>query len=168
MVKWLNLQQTLVRWKIALESKFFEWPGLLIFVRIQHMSSQRLNPHFFKQDLPMSRPSDDPHHKNTKLLGAAMAPIFKFITCVISIWTKSKPENLIILLIRKVTCSQDQKSKFVAPIVLWYSSSGGSTRITSNLLFKSNKLQERRSHFRYIGGVEVKATCSSCRTITYS
>lgn len=70
-----------------------------------------LNPHFRKHTLPMSNPSELPHHKNTKLRCAATSPTSRFM-----IW------------------SHDQNCMLVAPIVLWYSSRGGSIRMTSNLL----------------------------------
>lgn len=59
----------------ALVSRFLLWPGLFMFVRIQQMSSHLLKPHLRRQNLPMSKPSLLPHHKNTKLRLAATSPI---------------------------------------------------------------------------------------------
>ena len=66
---------TLVRWKTAFCSRFFEWPGASALVLIQQMSSHRRNPHRRKHTRPKSSPSLEPHHKNMKLLGAATSPI---------------------------------------------------------------------------------------------
>lgn len=66
-------QCSFVRWKTAFGSRIFECPGLLIFVRIQQISSQRRKPHLRKQFLPMSSPSELPHHKKTKLRCAAIS-----------------------------------------------------------------------------------------------
>lgn len=76
-------QYTLVRWKTAFGSRFFEWPGASAFVLIQQMSSHRRKPHRRKHTRPRSRPSLEPHHKNMKLLGAATSPISSSI-----IWEK--------------------------------------------------------------------------------
>lgn len=64
-------QCSLVLWKTALCSRFLEWPGLLMFVRIQHMSSHLLKPHFFRQSRPMSRPE----MKQFKLARALAIPV---------------------------------------------------------------------------------------------
>lgn len=66
---------TLVRWKTALGSRFFECPGASAFVLIQQMSSQRRKPHRRKQTRPRSKPSLEPHHKKMKLRGAATSPM---------------------------------------------------------------------------------------------
>lgn len=68
-------QCSLVLWSTALLSRFLLCPGLLMLVRIQHMSSHRLKPHFRRQKRPISSPSLLPHHRNTKLRLAATSPI---------------------------------------------------------------------------------------------
>lgn len=68
-------QCSLVLWRTALLSRFLLCPGLLILVRIQHISSHRLKPHFRRQKRPMSNPSLLPHQRNTKLRLAATSPI---------------------------------------------------------------------------------------------
>lgn len=79
---------TLVRWKTALGSRFFEWPGASAFVLIQQMSSHRRKPHRRKHTRPRSSPSLEPHHKNMKLLGAATSPISSSI-----IWKPEQKRN---------------------------------------------------------------------------
>lgn len=102
-----------------------------------------LNPHFRRHTLPMSKPSELPHQRNIKLLCAAISPTSKFM-----IW------------------SQDQNCIFVAPKVLWYSSKGGSIKITSNLQFTFFRSYDAKSHFKYIGGVAVWAINSSFNRIS--
>lgn len=97
-----------------------------------------LKPHFLKQTRPISSPSELPHHKNTKLLWAATSPMSRFI-----IW------------------SHDQNWILVTPMVRWYSSNGGSIKITSNLLFICLRSYVFKSHLRYIGGVAVVEISSS-------
>lgn len=76
-------QCSFVRWNTAFGSKIFECPGLLIFVRIQQISSHRRKPHLRRQFRPMSNPSELPHHKNTKLRCAAISFISSdWISCV--------------------------------------------------------------------------------------
>lgn len=79
-------QCSFVRWNTAFGSSIFEWPGLLMFVRIQQISSHRRKPHLRKQLRPMSRPSELPHHKNTKLRLAA-------ISLISSAWISSQFQN---------------------------------------------------------------------------
>lgn len=74
-------QCSLVLWRTALLSRFLLCPGLLILVRIQHMSSHRLKPHFRRQKRPMSSPSLLPHQRNTKLRLAATSPMSNSIIC---------------------------------------------------------------------------------------
>lgn len=64
-----------------------------------------------------------------------------------------------------LTWSQFQSCTFVAPQVRWYSSNGGSIKITSNLQFNSFKLYESKSVLRYMGGVAVSAIKSSFNLI---
>jgi len=45
----------------------------------------------------------------------------------------------------------------------WYSSSGGSIRITSNFVPREDRSKVFRSHLRYMGCVAPLAICSSCR-----
>nr|CAD7425706.1 unnamed protein product [Timema monikensis] len=118
--------------------RFLECPGLLMFVRIQQISSQRRNPHLRRHMRPISNPCDEPHHRNTKLRAAATSPISN---CMI--W------------------SQLQNFIFVTPIVLWYSSNGGSTKITSNFPFSSLMSNVCKFVFKYIGGVAVVDISSS-------
>lgn len=66
----------------------------------------------------------------------------------------------------RLTWSQFQSCTLVAPHVLWYSSRGGSIRMTSNLQLSSFKLYDSRSVFRYIGGVAVSAIRSSFNLIS--
>lgn len=79
-------QCSFVRWNTAFGSRIFEWPGLLMFVRIQQMSSHRRKPHLRKQLRPISKPSELPHHKNTKLRLAA-------ISLISSAWISSQFQN---------------------------------------------------------------------------
>ena len=76
------------------------------------------------------------------------------------VWIFSKS---LLKIVRKnlITWSQPQNCIFVTPIVRWYSSRGGSTRITSNLLFSSFMSNVWRSVLRYMGGVAVCAIKSS-------
>ena len=136
-------QCSFVLWRTALLSKFLLCPGLSILVRIQHISSHRRKPHLRKQKRPISRPSLLPHQRKTKLRLAATSPMSSSI-----IW------------------SQFHSSTLVAPQVLWYSSSGGSISITSNLQFRSFILYFKRSVFRYIGGVAVSDIKSSLSFIS--
>uniref|UniRef100_A0A182QAG3 Uncharacterized protein n=1 Tax=Anopheles farauti TaxID=69004 RepID=A0A182QAG3_9DIPT len=131
----------------AFGSRIFEWPGESMFVRIQQMSSHRRKPHLRRQLRPMSSPSELPHHRNTKLRWAATSPIS---SASIS--------------------SHDQKLRgapaATAAPPRAYSSSGGSIKITSNLVpsvFRSNVLRSAR---RYMGGVAVSAISSSFRRIS--
>lgn len=75
-IKW---KLTFVLWNTAFASMFLEWLGFFTFVRIQQISSHLRKPHFRRQNRPMSKPSDDPHQRNTKLRFAATSPISKFI-----------------------------------------------------------------------------------------
>lgn len=114
-----------------------------MYISLQYRTTYLLKPHFLKQTLPISSPSELPHHRNTKLLCAAISPTSKFMIC-----------------------SHDQNCIFVAPIVRWYSSRGGSMRITSNLQFKFLRSYAPRSHLRYMGGVAVSAIRSSLSLIS--
>ena len=51
---------------------------------------------------------------------------------------------------RVLTMSQLQYLSYVTPRVRWYSSNGGSMRITSNLDSRSRRSNVSRSHFRYL------------------
>lgn len=44
-----------------------------------HLFLYLRNPHFLRHTLPISKPSELPHHKNTKLLCAATSPTSKFM-----------------------------------------------------------------------------------------
>jgi hypothetical protein len=52
-----NCSTTFVRWKIDLDSRFLLWPGFLMLVLIQQISSQRRKPHFFKHCTRTNIPS---------------------------------------------------------------------------------------------------------------
>ena len=60
-------QCSLVRQNTALGS-VIDLSLFLALVLIQQMSSHRLNPQFWRHNLPRSSPSLLPHHRNTKLL----------------------------------------------------------------------------------------------------
>merc|ERR1719447_93820 len=102
-------QCSLVLVRTALGSRM-PVPEFLLLVLIQHISSHLLKPQFCKHNLPRSRPSLLPHHRNTKLLLALTSPISKAIIL-----------------------SQSQNFTFDTPYARLYSSNGGSMMIVSNL-----------------------------------
>ena len=59
-------QCSLVLVRTALGSRM-PVPEFLLLVLIQHMSSHLLKPQFWRHSRPRSRPSLEPHHRNTKL-----------------------------------------------------------------------------------------------------
>lgn len=63
------------------------------------------------------------------------------------------------------TSSQLQYFSLLSPTDLWYSSRGGSTRMTSNLQLRSRMSYVSKSHLRYIGGVAVCWISSSFKRI---
>ena len=141
---------------------------------------------------PRSKPSHDPHHRNRNDLCDPTSSSFRFMICVryihvdreslafcklISNVSSSKAirqwQSISLFSSDSDDCQSRQEHTSsqshgdqpkVTPLArLWYSSRGGSSKITSNLAPSWVKSNVLRSVWRYMGWVAPCLICRSCR-----
>mmetsp|Transcript_17192 Transcript_17192/g.45426 ORF Transcript_17192/g.45426 Transcript_17192/m.45426 type:complete len:207 (-) Transcript_17192:294-914(-) len=119
------------------------------FVLTQQISSTRRKPHRFSSSLACSR-CVSPHHRKQKDCVSAISPT---LSCRIS---------------SKFQASRSSCGTYMPATRVWYSSQGGSTSTTSNLVPNDDRSNVLRSHFRDMLGVARLARISPFSLISRS